>query len=101
VGGDNHAVQHVLLISVDGLHRADLDYYVASHPDSTLARLVDEGASYSNARTPFPSDSFPGLTALVTGGNPRSTGVTTTTAGTGPSSPRAPSTAKMRRPVRR
>jgi len=72
---DSHPVQHVLLISVDGLHQADLDYYVASHPDSTLARLVDEGTSYSNARTPFPSDSFPGLTALVTGGNPRSTGV--------------------------
>jgi hypothetical protein len=70
-----HKVKHVVLISVDGLHQADLNYYVGSHPNSTLARLVGEGASYSNSRTPFPSDSFPGLTAQITGGNPRSTGV--------------------------
>ena len=71
----HHRAKHVVLISVDGLHQADLDYYVGTHPFSTLAKLVSEGASYSNARTPFPSDSFPGLTAQVTGGNPRSTGV--------------------------
>jgi arylsulfatase A-like enzyme len=70
----NHA-RHVILISVDGLHQSDLDTYVSMHPGSTLAMLVNQGASYSNARTPFPSDSFPGLTALVTGGNPKSTGV--------------------------
>jgi len=64
-----------VLISVDGLHQSDLETYVAMNPGSTLARLVNEGSSYSNARTPFPSDSFPGLTALVTGGNPKSTGV--------------------------
>jgi len=67
--------KHVILISVDGLHQADLDIYVATHPGSTLAKLVDQGASFTNARTPFPSDSFPGLTALVTGGNPKSTGI--------------------------
>ena len=67
--------RHVILISVDGLHQSDLDTYVATHPGSTLAMLVNQGASYSNASTPFPSDSFPGLTALVTGGNPRSTGI--------------------------
>jgi hypothetical protein len=73
---DEHPVaRHVVLISVDGLHQSDLDTYVGSHPHSTLAALVNAGASYANARTPFPSDSFPGLTALVTGGNPRSTGV--------------------------
>src|SRR5258706_2407864 len=72
---DAGKVRHVVLISVDGLHQADLDYYVNSHPGSTLAKLLNEGSSYSGARTPFPSDSFPGLTALVTGGNPKSTGV--------------------------
>ncbi len=72
---DAGTVRHVVLISVDGLHQADLDYYVNSHPGSTLAKLLNEGSSYSGARTPFPSDSFPGLTALVTGGNPKSTGV--------------------------
>jgi hypothetical protein len=69
------AAKHVVLISVDGLHQSDLSAYVATHANSTLAKLVGQGASYTNARTPFPSDSFPGLTALVTGGNPRSTGV--------------------------
>src|SRR5262252_5161609 len=72
--GHHHAT-HVILISVDGLHQADLDFYVGSHPNSTLAKLVNEGSSYVNARTPFPSDSFPGLAAQVTGGNPKSTGV--------------------------
>jgi len=71
---DHHA-RHVVVISVDGLHQTDLDAYVATHAHSTLARLVNEGASYTNARTPFPSDSFPGLTAIVTGANPKSAGV--------------------------
>ena len=63
------------MISVDGLNESDLEAYVATRPRSTLAKFVNEGASYSNARTPFPSDSFPGLTAIVTSGNPKSTGV--------------------------
>ena len=33
------------------------------------------GASFSKAQTPVPSDSFPGMVAQVTGGNPSSTGV--------------------------
>ena len=28
----------VLLLSIDGLHASDLDWYVANRPDSTLAR---------------------------------------------------------------
>jgi hypothetical protein len=67
--------KHVVLISVDGLHQADLDWYVAMHGDSTLATMVRHGVAYTNARTPFPSDSFPGLVAQVTGGNPKSTGI--------------------------
>src|SRR5689334_11826757 len=68
-------VQHVLLISVDGLHQSDLEWYVANHPNSALARLVHRGADFSNAHTSDPSDSDPGGTALMTGGNPRTTGV--------------------------
>jgi hypothetical protein len=73
---DRH-VENVVLISIDGLHQTDLAAYVATHSpsNSTLAKFVHEGATYSNARTPFPSDSFPGLTALVTGANPRSAGI--------------------------
>src|ERR1700719_1873901 len=73
-GVDSEA-RHVLLISVDGLHQSDLAWYVSTHPDSTLAHLVASGIDYSNASTPFPSDSFPGMIAQVTGGNPSSTGV--------------------------
>src|SRR5215469_13421712 len=68
-------IQHVLLISVDGMHQSDLDWYVAQHPGSELAKLVDGGAVYSNAQTSDPSDSDPGGTALMTGGDPRATGV--------------------------
>ena len=69
------AGRHVLLISVDGLHQSDLAWYVSTHPTSTLAHLAASGIDYSNASTPFPSDSFPGMVAQVTGGNPSSTGI--------------------------
>lgn len=68
-------LQHVLLISVDGLHAVDLQRWVAGHPDSAMAGLVAHGISYTQARTPAPADSFPGLLALVTGGTPAVTGV--------------------------
>jgi Type I phosphodiesterase / nucleotide pyrophosphatase len=68
-------IQHVLLISVDGLHQQDLTWYVNNFPDSTLAALDHQGLEYSNAMTPFPSDSFPGMVGQVTGGNPKTTGI--------------------------
>jgi len=67
--------RHVLLISVDGLHQTDLAWYTAKHPESALGKLVSDGVRYTNAMTPFPSDSFPGMVAQVTGGNPKTTGV--------------------------
>ncbi len=67
--------RHVLLISVDGLHALDVSRYVDSHPNSALAELSRHGITYSNARTPENSDSFPGLLALVTGGSPVTTGL--------------------------
>lgn len=63
-------VDHVLLISVDGLHALDVARYVESHPNSAMAELSRHGVTYSNARTPANSDSFPGLLAQVTGGSP-------------------------------
>src|SRR5580692_1968005 len=63
-------IKHVLLISVDGLHALDVARYVDSHPNSTMTQLATHGITYSNARTPANSDSFPGLLALVTGGSP-------------------------------
>ena len=67
--------QHVLLISVDGLHQSDLRWWIRHHPGSVLARIAHTGTQYTNAATPIPSDSFPGLVAQVTGGDPRTTGV--------------------------
>lgn len=68
-------VSHVLLISVDGLHQTDLEWYVRNHPGSELAKLAGGGVEYTSAHTPVPSDSFPGMLGPVTGGEPRATGV--------------------------
>ncbi len=76
--GDRHQrqqIKHVLLISVDGLHQSDVAWYVTNHPGSELAKLVAGGSEYTNAHTVVPSDSDPGGTALMTGGDPRATGV--------------------------
>lgn len=62
--------RHVLLVSVDGLHALDVARFVVDHPYSALAELSRHGVTYSNARTPANTDSFPGLLALVTGGSP-------------------------------
>src|SRR5262245_64375075 len=68
-------VGHVLLISVDGLHQQDLTWYVKHFPGSTLASLVRRGVEYSDAMTPVPSDSFPGLVGEATGGDTGVSGV--------------------------
>jgi hypothetical protein len=75
--GDHHQQQytHILLISVDGMHEADLVNYVRAHPGSTFAKLVNHGVEYTHASTSRPSDSFPGLLAFATGGSPLSHGV--------------------------
>ncbi|PYT61152.1 MAG: hypothetical protein DMG46_05285 [Acidobacteria bacterium] len=73
--GGGTEIKHVLLISVDGLHALDVSNYVATHPNSALAELAGHGVTYSNARTPANSDSFPGLLALVTGGSSISHGL--------------------------
>ena len=74
-GRDAKHSRHVLLLSVDGLHQKDLNWYVHAHPSSALAGLVTRGTSYTRAQTPVPSDSFPGMIAQVTGGNPGTTGI--------------------------
>lgn len=72
--GHHHDIRHVLLISVDGFHALDLTNYVQSHPNSTLAALTRHGITYTNNFSSQPSDSFPGLAALVTGGSQITTG---------------------------
>ena len=73
--GHDNKIQHVLLVSVDGLHALDVANYVAAHPHSALAELAGHGVTYSNARTPRNSDSFPGVLALITGGSPVTSGL--------------------------
>ena len=64
--------QHVLLISIDGMHAVDLQNFIASHPTGALAGLANHGVRYPNTLSSAPSDSFPGLIALVTGATPNS-----------------------------
>src|SRR5262249_30684054 len=72
---DRARARHVLLLSIDGFHGVDLENWVHDHPGSALARLSRRGTTFDNARASTPSDSFPGLISIVTGGSPRVTGV--------------------------
>ena len=79
--GDHNkgGVQRVLMISIDGMHA--LDFINCAQGISgvnggapycpNLAELAETGVTYLEAATSEPSDSFPGLMALVSGGSPR------------------------------
>ena len=76
-------IQHVLLISVDGMHAVDFlncAHGIAGANDGSpycpnLAALGTTGLNYVAASTSKPSDSFPGLMTIVTGATPRTVGV--------------------------
>jgi hypothetical protein len=68
-------MKHVLLISIDGMHEKDLTNFIAANPTSALAGLASHGTHFSMASSAKPSDSFPGLLSMLTGGSPKSTGV--------------------------
>jgi hypothetical protein len=69
------SIKHVVLLGIDGFHALDLENFVVSHPDSALAQLKKMSLTYTSAYTTKPSDSFPGILSMVTGGTPFSTGV--------------------------
>lgn len=69
------SAQHVLLVSVDGMHQQDLANCIANKTCPDIAALAQTGVTYSNAFTPGLSDSFPGLAALLTGGSPKTAGL--------------------------
>jgi hypothetical protein len=73
--GPGLAVQHVLLLGIDGMHALDVENYVKSNPGSAIAKLKSMALTYTEASTSKPSDSFPGILSMVTGGSPYSTGV--------------------------
>jgi hypothetical protein len=66
--------KHVLLISIDGMHALDYENCVANNTCPFMAALGKSGVTYPRTSTSKPSDSFPGLMALVTGGSPKSVG---------------------------
>lgn len=76
-------ISHVLLISIDGMHA--VDFYNCANGVAgvnngspycpNLAALAQTGVNYVAAVSSRPSDSAPGLTALVSGGSPKSTGI--------------------------
>jgi hypothetical protein len=76
-------IKHVLLISIDGMHA--VDYLNCSKGVSgvngglpycpNLTALGETGINYLETSTSKTSDSFPGLTALVTGASPRTAGI--------------------------
>jgi predicted AlkP superfamily pyrophosphatase or phosphodiesterase len=70
-GHRGRRISHVLLISVDGMHQSDLDWYLANHPGSELAQLASGGAEFTNNHTSDPSDSDPGGAAIMTGADPK------------------------------
>ncbi len=78
----HNIIERVLLISVDGMHSLDFVNCANGVPGvnngapycPNLAALGVTGTTYLNASTSKPSDSFPGLMALMTGGSPRSVG---------------------------
>jgi hypothetical protein len=72
--GQASPIQHVLLISIDGMHAVDYENCVASKTCPNLAALGRTGVHYTRTTTSRPSDSFPGLMAIVSGGSPRTVG---------------------------
>jgi Type I phosphodiesterase / nucleotide pyrophosphatase len=76
-------IKHVLLLSIDGMHA--VDFYNCAHGVAgvnggdpycpNLAALSKTGINYVNTESSKPSDSFPGMAALASGGTPKSTGL--------------------------
>jgi hypothetical protein len=72
---NDFGVRHVLLISIDGMHSLDFINCASGTPTCpNLAALKQTGVNYLDASTSKPSDSFPGLMAIVSGGSPRTVG---------------------------
>ena len=76
-------IKHALLLSVDGMHA--VDFYNCAHGIVSanggnpycpnLALLGQTAINYVNAESSKPSDSFPGMAALASGGTPKTTGL--------------------------
>jgi hypothetical protein len=79
---DHAKIKHVLLVSIDGMHA--VDYLNCSKGVAgvnggepycpNLAELGETGVNYRDTSTSRTSDSFPGLTAIISGSSPRTAG---------------------------
>jgi len=72
--GGSEGIQRVLLISIDGMHALDYENCVNGGTCPQIASLGKHGVTYTRTSTSKPSDSFPGLMALVTGASPKTVG---------------------------
>jgi hypothetical protein len=76
-------IKHVLLLSIDGMHA--VDFYNCANGIAgvnggdpycpNMAALGQSGINYVNSESSKPSDSFPGMAALASGGTPKTTGL--------------------------
>jgi Type I phosphodiesterase / nucleotide pyrophosphatase len=76
-------IKHVLMLSIDGMHA--VDFYNCANGIAgvnngnpycpNLAAISQTAINYVATASSMPSDSFPGLAALVTGGSPKTTGL--------------------------
>src|SRR5271155_2692681 len=76
-------IQHVLLLSIDGMHA--VDFYNCANGITginggnpycpNLTTLSQTGINYVATASSMPSDSFPGLAAIVSGGSSKTTGL--------------------------
>lgn len=76
-------IKHVLLLSIDGMHA--VDFYNCSHGVAgvnggspycpSMTALSQTAINYVNTESSKPSDSFPGMAALASGGTPKTTGL--------------------------
>ena len=81
VGSKN--IKHVVLLSIDGMHA--VDFYNCAHGIQgvnggdpycpNMVSLSRTAINYTGTTTSKPSDSFPGMAALITGGTPKTTGI--------------------------
>src|ERR1700678_3016980 len=76
-------IKHVLVLSIDGMHA--VDFYNCMNGIAganggqpycpNMALLSQSGINYVNTESSKPSDSFPGMAALASGGTPKTTGL--------------------------
>jgi hypothetical protein len=83
LGLGSGSIKHVLLLSIDGMHA--VDFYNCANGIAgvnggdpycpNMAALSKTAINYVNVTSSRPSDSFPGMSALISGGTPKTTGI--------------------------